>query len=265
MVDPVEREQVAHRGQVGLDAPPLREHERPRLGREREHAAVVLVVERLDAHPVARAEQPVARSVPDREREHAVQVPDAVVTPRPVRGEDHPRVGRAGELEALRLELGAQLHMVVDLAVVDDPALRVGVAHRLVPGRRQVDDRQPPVPERDAVAGGRLRAARLPRRPRQARAEDVRRRVGAAVRERLPAVGIDEHEALVVGPAMPQEVRHRLQPPEVRAPLPVVESGDSAHAVPPFWRWVLQPRAATGRCRSAPRSRHTSLFHASRA
>ena len=47
------------------------------------------------------------------------------------------------------LELLPQLAEVVDLAVEDEPERAVLVRHRLVGRLRQVDDRQPPVPESD--------------------------------------------------------------------------------------------------------------------
>src|SRR5262245_29173754 len=48
-----------------------------------------------------------------------------------------------------RLQLGDQLLVVVDLAVVDDDDRLVLVVQRLLPGR-DVDDGQAPVPERNA-------------------------------------------------------------------------------------------------------------------
>ncbi len=48
------------------------------------------------------------------------------------------------------LELGAQIRVVVDLAVEDDLDGAVFVAKRLRP-RRQVDDAQSPVPERGTL------------------------------------------------------------------------------------------------------------------
>ncbi len=55
----------------GLDEP-ARE-ERLDLRAEHERVRPVRVVQRLDAHPIAREEQRALPRVPDREREHAVQ------------------------------------------------------------------------------------------------------------------------------------------------------------------------------------------------
>jgi hypothetical protein len=50
-------------------------------------------------------------------------------------------------------QLGAQLDMVADLAVVRDDVAPVGRAHWLMTGWRQVDDRQPTMSESDAGLG----------------------------------------------------------------------------------------------------------------
>ncbi len=52
-----------------------------------------------------------------------------------------------------RLDLGAQPTVVVDLAVEDDDVTAAVRSHRLVAGRRQVDDGQPAVDEADAGPG----------------------------------------------------------------------------------------------------------------
>jgi hypothetical protein len=59
----------------------------------------------------------------------------------------------------LRLELGPDVHVVVDLAAERDPDSAVLVRHRLMAGRPQVDDRKPSVRERDPVLGGVPRAS----------------------------------------------------------------------------------------------------------
>ena len=57
-------------------------------------------------------------------------------------------VSRArAEADAQRLELGAQLLEVVDLAVVVEHEAPVGGEHRLVARGARVDDREPPVAE----------------------------------------------------------------------------------------------------------------------
>ena len=48
-------------------------HQRAHFGRKRQHAAGVVVVERLDAEAIARQEARALALVPDREGEHAAQ------------------------------------------------------------------------------------------------------------------------------------------------------------------------------------------------
>ena len=50
-------------------------------------------------------------------------------------------------------QLGAYVEMVVDLAVESDRQPPAIAAHRLRAGLRQLDDREPAVPERDAGGG----------------------------------------------------------------------------------------------------------------
>ena len=54
---------------------------------------------------------------------------------------------------AVRLELPAKRLEIVDLAVEDDDVTPIVRAHRLVTGRREIDDRQPAEPERYATRG----------------------------------------------------------------------------------------------------------------
>ena len=76
--------------------------------------------------------------------------------PRPHSSKDlghHLGVGLGGELVSERLQLGAQLAVVVDLAVVDQPAASSAAGERLVTVLRQIDDGQPVVAEHPARAG----------------------------------------------------------------------------------------------------------------
>ena len=76
--------------------------------------------------------------VPDREREHAAEAVEAVDPPLLERVDDHLGVGVVGaEAMAGRLELGAELGVVVDLAVEDEPHRAVLVRHRLHRRRRR--------------------------------------------------------------------------------------------------------------------------------
>ena len=114
------------------------------LGAERDRAVGEPGGEqRLDPERVARAERRPGLGVPDDEREHAAQPVDDVLAPQVVAGDDRLGValGRERRRPRRRARL-AQLQVVVDLAVEDDPVAAVGVGHRLV-AVLDVDERQP--------------------------------------------------------------------------------------------------------------------------
>ena len=121
------------------------------LGAEGDARGGRAVIERLDAEPIADEEQPALRLVPQREGEHAAEAIDRAVAPLLVRVHDHLGVRVRAEPVAVRLELGADLGEVVDLAVEDDPDRAVLVRQRLIAGRK-VDDAETTVAEADALA-----------------------------------------------------------------------------------------------------------------
>ena len=97
------------------------------------------IVEGLDAEAVARGEERALPRVPDGEREHPVEPLEAVRAPAARTGQQHLGVATRTKAVPARLELRAQLDVVVDLAVEDDPEVAVVADHRLVARRRQVD------------------------------------------------------------------------------------------------------------------------------
>ena len=137
---------------VGVDHRDLaRAEERLALGGEPQLPAALglRVVQRLDAERVPGAEQLAGLGVPDREGEHPAQPAQRVPALGRVRLEQDLGVRAAAQRHpAIPQPLG-QLRVVVDLAVVDHQVTAVGRSHRLVPGRRRVDDRQPPGAEGD--------------------------------------------------------------------------------------------------------------------
>ncbi len=135
------------------------------LRREREAAAIVVVIERLDAGPVAIELELSRARVPERDREHAVDLVDERFAPLEVRVQHDLGVGIRPERMAALRELLAQLEIAVDLAVEDEPALAVRREHRLIRGGAQIDDRKPA--EADADRSGRAEARS--RRVRDAR------------------------------------------------------------------------------------------------
>src|SRR5262245_27063103 len=107
------------------------------------------VVERLDPEPVAGEQQRFAIPVPKREVEHAAEALHAVLTPLFPRVDDH--LGVAPRLERVpeSLQFGDEVLEVVDLPVEDHHDAAVLVVERLL-ARREVDDREPAMPEADA-------------------------------------------------------------------------------------------------------------------
>ena len=127
------------------------------LGSEEEPIAAEVVVDRLLAEPVAREEQALPARVPDGEGEHPAQALGERVAPLLVTVDQDFGVAAGAEDVAPGDQLLAQPEVVVDLAVEGDGDGAVLVLHRLRAGLREVDDRQPPVPQRrrtfDEVAG----------------------------------------------------------------------------------------------------------------
>ena len=115
--------------------------------------AVDAVVEGLDAERVPGAEQFAGPGVPDGEGVHAAEPVHHVLAHQGVGLEQHLGVTVGPQGDPLLLQFGGHLDVVVDLAVEEHPEAAVGRAHRLVPGLRQVQDRQPPEAERDIRVG----------------------------------------------------------------------------------------------------------------
>ena len=115
--------------------------QRVHLRRPREDAVAQVVQQRLLADPVAREQQLLAALVPQREREHAVQVAHAVGAVLLVEVHDHLGVALRGELVAAAAQLLPQLAVVVDLAVHHDDDGAILVEDRLVAGA-EVDHAQ---------------------------------------------------------------------------------------------------------------------------
>ena len=180
------------------------------LGGEREEpGGREPVIERLDPEPVACGEDHPGLAVVDHEREHAIEPVHAVAPPLGVGVEEDLGVRTGVKYVTGGLELGAELAVVVDLAVVDDPVAVVGRAHRLVAGRREVQDGEAAMAERDADRSlyGRRIACR--RRVGERRRQDALGGVGPAEEHGLSVVA-EESESLVVGAAVADGSGHEL-------------------------------------------------------
>ena len=188
------------------------------------------VVQRLDAEVVAVQHElaaapilPGAAQVGDGEGPHAVEARGAGGAPLLVGVDDDLGVAVRAEGVAGGLELGAQLAVVVDLAVVDEPDGLVLVGHGLVPALA-VDDAQAAVTEAD---GRRLEGAGV---------------IGAAVHdggghapEKLPVGRAGEaedaaHERMLSWGLGPLTARRLCRPPRRSTLPPVSRPGRAAPA-----------------------------------
>ena len=104
-------------------------------------AALMLVVQRLDAEDVARQHQLLFLGIPDGDGEHAAQALEHARAPSLVTMHDGLCVAVGLELVAHVLKLGTQLLEVVDLAVERDGHAAIGVLHGLMAALK-VDDGQ---------------------------------------------------------------------------------------------------------------------------
>ncbi len=123
--------------------------DRANLGCEGEPSVLLGVVERLDSERVACEEELAFHRVPDAESEHAAESIDNFVAPPPVTEENHLGIAVRQESLAERLELAAELEVVVDLAVEGDRQVAVGGRLGLVAAGREIDDREAAVGESD--------------------------------------------------------------------------------------------------------------------
>jgi hypothetical protein len=107
------------------------------------------VVQRLHAEAVARDEQRLAATIPDCEREHAVEALQALDAPFLPRVHDHLGIRARAEGVAALEQLRLDLHEVEDLAVEGDHDRVIFVVERLL-AALQIDDCQTPMTEADS-------------------------------------------------------------------------------------------------------------------
>src|SRR5579884_357693 len=122
------------------------------LRSEGEQAAVPEVIERLDAEAVASAKQGSLLSVPDGEGEHATKKLKAAGSMLLVRMNDGFGVAARHVAVARALQRRTDIGVVEDLAVVNDDLGAGLIRHRLM-AAGDVDNAQPPVPQRDMLIG----------------------------------------------------------------------------------------------------------------
>ena len=193
----------------------------------------------------SRAEELAGRAVPNGEGEHAAQAVEHGLAPGQVAHEQNFGIGIGGEFPAVGGKLGAQVAVVVDLAVEDD---RIGPARRRAAG----------------VGAGRARGRAGGRgdfgRPGAGRADHGLAAAfevdqGEAAMPQRNAVG--HVEPLAVGPAMRHDRAHGRKDGFV--PLACIgESADAAHGSGPL-PLVRPPRAM--RQAAAPEEPGTRFTH----
>jgi len=142
LVDPDRIERAGDRrvaGEQGLD-----------LAAEDDPPAVLGEVQGAHPHAIAHQREPAAPAVPQRDGELAVEARERLFAPRLVGVDDHLGVAARAEGVSQSLELRAQLEVVEDLSVEDDPERPVLVGERLLAGGK-VDDREPGVGQAGAL------------------------------------------------------------------------------------------------------------------
>ena len=151
------------------------------LGGQVQRAAVVRVVEGLDAEAIPGGEERVVGAVPEREGELAAQVAQAGRAEVLVEVQGDLAVGAGAEAVAPAFEVALDALEVVELAVDDDLQRLVLAGDRLIAGR-QVDDAEPGMAQPDPTIVGEPR----PLSVRSAVGESERRSLQGVGRNRLP-------------------------------------------------------------------------------
>src|SRR5258707_1386113 len=121
------------------------------LGRKQQSLIKDTPIQRLLTKAIARDEKLSPSVIPQREREHAVELRDHVPAVFFVKMRQNFGVRSAAKGVATRFQVRAQFAIVVDFAVENHGDAFVFVVDRLL-ARDEIDDRQPPHPESYAVA-----------------------------------------------------------------------------------------------------------------
>jgi hypothetical protein len=207
-------------------------------GEEQPAPGAARVVERLHAERVAREEQPPRVRVVEGEREDAVEAGERGLAVADEEPQQRLGVGVAAERDAVGLERGPELRVVVDLAVVDEAVAPVGGRHRLRAGGARIDDREPRVAEPDAG--------------RQPRALAV----GPAVADRRQHV-LDVL-ALRRAARDPDDAAHVRCPAARARRMPIPYSCQATAILDPLATLILTPRRAPFRTAATGSSRRRS-------
>ncbi len=125
--------------------------QRAQFGTEQKGLAEAAPIERLDAQPVPHQGQAARLAVPQAEGEKADQAPYRLLeTPHLAAAQEYFGIGMTRVAARRRRQFGAQILPIEDLAIIGQHIAAGAGLHRLVAGRRQVDDGQAPMPQREA-------------------------------------------------------------------------------------------------------------------
>ncbi len=114
--------------------------QRADFGREYKVRSSLRVVERLDAHGIAREKKAVTARVPDRKGEHPAEFGKTLISPAGISLQQNFSIRVADEACPGSLEFRANIAEVVELAVIDDPVAGFGVVHGLMSERREIEN-----------------------------------------------------------------------------------------------------------------------------
>jgi hypothetical protein len=142
------RQVVRQRGRIEVALDLAGRQQRLDLRGEQQGLSDLGVDHGLDTQPVAGDTQPPPWPIPDREREHAVDLRHDLGSPLRIAAQNHLGVAARAEDVTVGFEPGPHLGGVEDLAVVDDRVRAVLGGHRLR-AAGDVDDREPAVREAD--------------------------------------------------------------------------------------------------------------------
>src|SRR5712671_353987 len=148
--DVAESQVFGKRASVELGRNPRIGENRLDLRTKQKRSAIPTVVKRLDAETIASRKQNALAAIPNGESKHTPQVLHAIAAIFLIEVNNCFRVAASAVAVAFGLETGAQLSVVVDFAVVDNPDVLVFIGKRLVAGLH-VNNAQPPHRQTDIL------------------------------------------------------------------------------------------------------------------
>ena len=128
-----ESEEVCQTARIQLPGNIRISKERLYLRSEGKLAVASIIVERFFTDPITCKKQPLARSIPDRNRKHAVKAAEAIDIPFFISMQDHFGIAACAKDMTPVFKLRAQIQKIVKLAIKNEAAATIFVPDRLVP------------------------------------------------------------------------------------------------------------------------------------